>query len=62
MHVFPENSVGVTMLKYELIHPAILGVLDSAGHHAKVLIADGNYPASSKRGTHDDRLNAYTTD
>jgi L-fucose mutarotase len=27
-------------------------VLSSAGHHDKVLIADGNYPASSKRGPH----------
>ncbi len=45
------------MLKYELIHPAILGVLGSAGHHAKVLIADGNYPASSKRGTNAQLVN-----
>ncbi len=40
------------MLKQKLIHPTILSVLGSAGHHAKVLIADGNYPASSKRGPH----------
>ena len=40
------------MLKSKLIHPTILSVLGSAGHHAKVLIADGNYPASSKRGPH----------
>lgn len=38
------------MLKHQLIHPTILGVLGGAGHHAKVLIADGNYPASSKLG------------
>jgi L-fucose mutarotase len=38
------------MLKHLLIHPKINEVLGRAGHHAKVLIADGNYPASSKRG------------
>ncbi len=38
------------MLKSQLIHPTILNVLGGAGHHAKVLIADGNYPASSKIG------------
>jgi len=39
------------MLKTELIHPEILGILASAGHHAKILIADANYPASTKFGT-----------
>ncbi len=38
------------MLKHELIHPKINEVLGRAGHHAKVLVADGNYPASTKRG------------
>ena len=38
------------MLKHQLIHPKINEVLGRAGHHAKVLIADGNYPASTKRG------------
>lgn len=38
------------MLKSKLIHPEIIAVLARAGHHATVLIADGNYPASSKRG------------
>ena len=38
------------MLKTALIHPEILRVLARAGHHAKILIADGNYPASTKRG------------
>lgn len=38
------------MLKHRLIHPEINAVLGAAGHHAKVLIADGNYPASSKIG------------
>jgi L-fucose mutarotase len=37
------------MLKTDLLHPEILSVLASAGHHAKILIADGNYPASTKR-------------
>jgi L-fucose mutarotase len=32
------------MLKSELIHPEILEALGRAGHGAKVLIADGNYP------------------
>jgi len=38
------------MLKTSLTHPEILRVLARAGHHAKVLIADGNYPVSTKRG------------
>jgi len=38
------------MLKHRLIHPRINEVLGRAGHHAKVLIADGNYPASSTLG------------
>lgn len=38
------------MLNTTLLHPDILRVLGRAGHHAKVLIADGNYPASTKRG------------
>ena len=38
------------MLKHQLIHPKINEVLARAGHHAKILIADGNYPASTKRG------------
>lgn len=40
------------MLKTSLTHPEILRVLARAGHHAKILIADGNYPASTKRGPH----------
>ena len=39
------------MLKHQLIHPKINEVLGRAGHHAKVLIADGNYPASTKKGS-----------
>ncbi|MCA9118572.1 MAG: transporter [Planctomycetaceae bacterium] len=38
------------MLKHQLIHPEINSILGAAGHHGKVLIADGNYPASSKIG------------
>lgn len=38
------------MLKTTLIHPDILRVVARAGHHSRILIADGNYPASSKRG------------
>src|SRR3954451_22271117 len=38
------------MLKSTLIHPKILKVLARAGHHGKVLIADGNYPASTTLG------------
>lgn len=40
------------MLQLDLIHPTILRALAGAGHHAKVLIADGNYPASTKIGPH----------
>jgi L-fucose mutarotase len=40
------------MLKHQLIHPKINEVIGRAGHHAKILIADGNYPASSKKGKH----------
>ncbi len=38
------------MLMHQLIHPRINEVLGRAGHHATILIADGNYPASTKRG------------
>jgi len=40
------------MLKHRLIHPRINEVLGRAGHHGKVLIADGNYPCSSACGPH----------
>jgi L-fucose mutarotase len=40
------------LLKHQLIHPRINDILGRAGHHARVLIADGNYPASSKKGPH----------
>src|SRR6266446_2645561 len=38
------------MLRHQLLHPKINEVLGRAGHHAKILIADGNYPASTKKG------------
>lgn len=38
------------MLKHTLLHPTINDVLGRAGHHARILIADGNYPASTKKG------------
>lgn len=40
------------MLKHQLIHPKINEVLARAGHHARILLADGNYPASTKKGPH----------
>lgn len=38
------------MLKQTLIHPQINQILARAGHHSKVLIADGNYPAYNTLG------------
>lgn len=38
------------MLRSELIHPQISRALAAAGHSSRVLIADGNYPASSAMG------------
>ena len=38
------------MLKHTLIHGEISRILGEAGHHSAILIADGNYPAASKRG------------
>ena len=38
------------MLRHQLIHPKINEVLGRAGHHGKILIADGNYPASTTLG------------
>ncbi len=38
------------MLTTKLLHPEILAALGSAGHGARVLIADGNYPFST--GSH----------
>lgn len=38
------------MLKHQLIHPELNAILARAGHSSQVLIADGNYPASSTMG------------
>ena len=38
------------MLRHRLIHPEINAILGRAGHHARILIADGHYPASTKKG------------
>ncbi len=38
------------MLTHQLIHPKINEIIGRAGHHGRILIADGNYPASSKKG------------
>ncbi|QQE10807.1 RbsD/FucU family protein [Planctomycetota bacterium] len=38
------------MLKGDLIHADILHALGKAGHGSKILIADGNYPASTTLG------------
>ena len=38
------------MLRHRLIHPEILGALAAAGHGSRVLIADGNFPASTRLG------------
>jgi L-fucose mutarotase len=35
------------MLTYPLLHPGLIGALAGAGHGAKVLLADGNYPHST---------------
>jgi L-fucose mutarotase len=38
------------VLKSQLLHPEILAALARAGHGSKILIADGNYPASTTLG------------
>jgi L-fucose mutarotase len=38
------------MLKTKLLHPEILRALGSSGHSSQVLIADGNYPFTSRSG------------
>lgn len=39
------------MLRTTLLHPEILRACARSGHHSKILIADGNYPAASKIGS-----------
>ncbi len=36
------------MLRGRLLHPELLRALGAAGHGAKVLLADGNYPLSTR--------------
>ncbi|MDX2141150.1 MAG: RbsD/FucU family protein [Chloroflexota bacterium] len=36
------------MLKSKLLHPEILAALGGSGHGGKILIADGNYPFSTR--------------
>ena len=38
------------MLKGKLLQPQILAALGRAGHSSRILIADGNYPFSTRRG------------
>ena len=38
------------MLKSKLLHPEILEALASGGHGTKVLVADSNYPFTTKAG------------
>lgn len=42
------------MLTHTLIHPGILEAIAAAGHGSRILIADGNYPASTKCGINSD--------
>jgi L-fucose mutarotase len=44
------------MLKTTLLHPELLRSLGSAGHGAKVLIADGNYPFGTGANPAADRV------
>ncbi len=38
------------MLKMKLLHPEILKILARSGHFSQVLIADGNFPFTSRSG------------
>jgi L-fucose mutarotase len=44
------------MLTYRLLHPGILRALGEAGHGARVLIADGNYPLLTRSNEHAHRV------
>lgn len=44
------------MLYHTLIHPGILEAIGAAGHGSRILIADGNYPASTKCGINSERV------
>ena len=49
------------MLKTALLHPEILRACAKAGHHAKILIADGNYPGATKRGANAELVSLQLT-
>lgn len=38
------------VLRHQLIHPQINQIIGRAGHHSKILIADGNYPSYNTLG------------
>jgi len=38
------------MLKHALLHPDLLESIARSGHHGRILLADGNYPASTTLG------------
>ncbi|WP_166852860.1 RbsD/FucU family protein [Isoptericola sp. BMS4] len=38
------------MLRYELLHPGLVGALAAAGHGSRILLADANYPHSTGAG------------
>ena len=42
------------MIRGKLIHPEILSSIAGAGHGSRILIADGNYPHSTKIGPNAD--------
>ncbi len=46
----PPGLNSQAMLRHQLIHPKINEILGRAGHHGRILIADGNYPASTRKG------------
>jgi L-fucose mutarotase len=49
------------MLKTELLHPDILRICARAGHHSRILIADGNYPAATKKGSNAELVSLQLT-
>jgi L-fucose mutarotase len=44
------------MLKSKLLHPSLLNALASSGHGGMVLIADGNYPFSTRSNPRAERV------
>ncbi|MFN9369960.1 MAG: RbsD/FucU domain-containing protein [Planctomycetia bacterium] len=45
-----RDCKGQAVLKGMLLLPQVLAALARAGHHSKVLIADGNHPAANAGG------------